>query len=152
ALASYDRALAIKPDDADALYNRGIALRSLKRFEEALANYDRALAAKPDQEHAFSGVADCVVPICDWSMRGAVAGQVRDHIVSGTSVIRPFLALRYLNDQALLRRCAETFVKKEIGNFAVASWRGDVWRNDRIKIAYLSADFHRHATAYLMAE
>src|SRR5262249_40015983 len=44
------------------------------------------------------------------------------------------------------------YVKKETGNLPLPLSRGEVWRNDRIKIAYLSADFHRHATAYLMAE
>jgi protein O-GlcNAc transferase len=30
-------------------------------------------------------------------------------------------------------------------------WHGEVYSHDRIRIAYLSADFHEHATAYLMA-
>ena len=48
AIASYDRALEIKPDYPDAWYNRGIALGNLGRFEQAIASYDRALEFKPD--------------------------------------------------------------------------------------------------------
>ena len=48
ALASYDRALKVRPDFAEALYNRGVTLQELKRFEEALASYDRALKVRPD--------------------------------------------------------------------------------------------------------
>ena len=48
ALASYDKAIALKPDDAEAHYNRGNALRDLKRPAEALASYDKAIALKPD--------------------------------------------------------------------------------------------------------
>ena len=44
---SFDRALAIKPDHANALNCRGNALSSLKRFEEALASFDKVLAVKP---------------------------------------------------------------------------------------------------------
>src|SRR5262249_61271040 len=29
---------------------------------------------------------------------------------------------------------------------------GECYRHDRIRVAYLSADFHNHATSYLMAE
>jgi protein O-GlcNAc transferase len=47
-LASYDKALAIKPNYADALNNRGNTLRDLKRFGDALVSYDKALAIKPD--------------------------------------------------------------------------------------------------------
>jgi tetratricopeptide (TPR) repeat protein len=48
AVASYDKALAIKPDYVEALNNRGHALTKLKRLEEAVASYDKALAIKPD--------------------------------------------------------------------------------------------------------
>jgi hypothetical protein len=37
-LASYDRLLAIKPDHAQVLTNRGAALWDLMRFDEALAS------------------------------------------------------------------------------------------------------------------
>jgi Tfp pilus assembly protein PilF len=48
ALASYDRALMIRPDHPPTLNNRGSTLGGLKRFEEALASYDRALMLQPD--------------------------------------------------------------------------------------------------------
>ncbi len=53
ALASFDKALAINPRDAGALYNRGIALQDLKRPAEALTSYDQALAIKPDDSDAL---------------------------------------------------------------------------------------------------
>ena len=54
ALASYDRALALRPDYAEARSNRGSALDDLKRYDEALASYDRALALRPDFAEALS--------------------------------------------------------------------------------------------------
>ncbi|WOB67031.1 tetratricopeptide repeat protein [Microcystis aeruginosa] len=53
AIASYDRALEIKPDDHQAWYKRGVALTDLARFEEAIASYDRALEIKPDYHQAW---------------------------------------------------------------------------------------------------
>ncbi len=53
ALASYDRALQVRPNSAEALSNRGTALKELKRFEEALASYDRALTLRPDFAEAL---------------------------------------------------------------------------------------------------
>jgi tetratricopeptide (TPR) repeat protein len=47
-LASYERALTLRPDYAEALSNRGLTLHELKRFEEALASYDHALTLRPD--------------------------------------------------------------------------------------------------------
>ena len=46
-IASYDEALAIRPDYATALNNRGRALSALRHFDEAVISYDKALASKP---------------------------------------------------------------------------------------------------------
>ena len=54
ALASYHRALKVRPDSAEALFNRGNIFHELKRFEEALASYDRALKVQPDYAEALS--------------------------------------------------------------------------------------------------
>jgi tetratricopeptide (TPR) repeat protein len=54
ALASFDCALAVRPNHAEALSNRGVTLRDLKRFDEALASYDRALTIWPDHAEALS--------------------------------------------------------------------------------------------------
>ena len=54
ALANYDRALELLPDNAEALYNRGNTLHVLKRFAEALASYDRAITVRPGWVEALS--------------------------------------------------------------------------------------------------
>ena len=53
ALASYDRALSIKPDYTEAHFNRGNLLRELRQFEAALASYERAIASRPDHAEAY---------------------------------------------------------------------------------------------------
>jgi tetratricopeptide (TPR) repeat protein len=57
ALTSYNRALAVQPNHADALSSRGNTLKELQRYEEAIASYDRALAAKPDHTGALNNRA-----------------------------------------------------------------------------------------------
>ena len=47
ALASYERAIAVKPDFADAQHLRADLLRRFGRTEEALAGFDAAIAANP---------------------------------------------------------------------------------------------------------
>src|SRR6185437_12903639 len=54
ALASYDRALALRPNHADVLSNRGSVLLALNRHDEALESYDRALVTRPAFPEAFS--------------------------------------------------------------------------------------------------
>src|SRR6516164_6571551 len=152
ALASYDRALAVKPDYAEAFNNRGIALQELKRLEEALASYDRALAAKADHAHAFSGAAACVIRLCDWDRRMWFARELGLHISGKKSIIAPFLLLGYGGNPELQLQCARNYIDDRVSLVPRPFWTGATWRHDKVRIAYLSADFHRHATAYLMAE
>ena len=152
ALESYDRALAVRPAYADALNNRGAALQELKRFDEALVSYDKALAVKPDHAHAFSGIADCVNMICDWRRTTAVADDVTAHVSENKSIISPFILLGYSADPALQLQCAKNYIKHRVPLLPRPLWTGTTWRHDKVRIAYLSADFYRHATAYLMAE
>ncbi|MDZ7965449.1 MAG: tetratricopeptide repeat-containing serine protease family protein [Nostoc sp. DedSLP03] len=53
AIASYDKAIAIKPDYHEAWYNRGNSLANLQRYSEAIASYDKAVAIKPDDQDAW---------------------------------------------------------------------------------------------------
>jgi predicted O-linked N-acetylglucosamine transferase (SPINDLY family) len=56
ALASYNRAIALKPGYAEAYDNRGVMLAELMRLDEALASYERAIALKPDFAEAHSNL------------------------------------------------------------------------------------------------
>ena len=54
AAASYDRAVELKPDYADAYCIRGTALIELKRFDEALLSCNRAIELDPDFAEAYA--------------------------------------------------------------------------------------------------
>jgi tetratricopeptide (TPR) repeat protein len=54
ALADFNRALELAPDDAYALAGRGATLRKLGRYDEALADLNRALALAPTYVYALS--------------------------------------------------------------------------------------------------
>jgi Flp pilus assembly protein TadD len=59
AIAAYDWSLELRPDNPDALDNRGIAYSRLGRWNEALADLSRSLELKPDNADALDnrGVA-----------------------------------------------------------------------------------------------
>src|SRR5262249_24562093 len=152
ALASYDKAIALKPDYADAFYNRGNALGGLKRLDEALMSYEKALAISPDHKYAFSGLADSALQICDWTRTEKLLDEIKAHVVEQKSIVTPFTLLGYSSDPALQLGCAKSFIKAKISPSPRSLWNGTTWRHDKVRIAYLSADFHQHATAYLMAE
>jgi protein O-GlcNAc transferase len=151
ALSSYDRALAIQPDLADAHYNRANALKTMKRFDEALSSYDRGLALKPDHPDAF-GMAEAALAICDWTRAASLAGALTAAIAAGKSSVTPFTFLGYSDDPALQLQCAKNYIRDRMPARPEALRKGAPDRHGNIRIAYLSADFHDHATAYLVAD
>src|SRR5262249_46972802 len=147
-----DRALAIRPDYAEALSNRGTVLLELNRFEEALASCDRALTVRPHDRNALNGLVASVQNMCDWTRTAKLADEVAAHITERKSAIMPFTLLGYCDDPSLHLQCAKNYIREQISVEPEPLWRQTVWSHDRIRIAYLSADFHGHATAYLTAE
>ncbi|MGQ4650151.1 tetratricopeptide repeat protein [Lyngbya aestuarii] len=55
ALDAYDKAVAIRPEYAEAWHGQGNTLSSLKRYEEALDAYDKAIQIQPDYFAAWKG-------------------------------------------------------------------------------------------------
>ena len=53
AVADYDEAIRLKPDDTEAYLNRGIAKAALGRYDDAIADYDEAIHLKPDLAAAY---------------------------------------------------------------------------------------------------
>lgn len=53
ALPHLDRAVAARPDDPEATYERGVALAELCRFDEAQRAFEKALALSPDDAWAL---------------------------------------------------------------------------------------------------
>ncbi|HBE17581.1 MAG TPA: hypothetical protein DDW51_08205, partial [Cyanobacteria bacterium UBA11367] len=54
AIASWDKAIELDPDDYRPWIGRGLALFNLGRLEEAIASYDRAIQIKPDNDAAWN--------------------------------------------------------------------------------------------------
>jgi protein O-GlcNAc transferase len=151
ALASYDAALALSPDHAGALFGRGNALKEIRRYDEALASYDRALSITRDHPDAF-GWVDAALATCDWTRTAGLIAEVAPAISDGKPIVTPFTLLGFCADPALLLRCAKNYLDDRIPVRPAPLRHGARARDGKLRVAYLSADFHGHATAYLTAE
>ncbi len=110
ALASYDQALALNPDYADAIANRGNALLALDRHQEALASYDKAVDIRPDHADAYSNRGNALLSL----KRYDEALTSYSHAI----VLRPDNAEAHLN---------EGVCRLMLGDFA-KGWEHYEWR------------------------
>jgi protein O-GlcNAc transferase len=151
ALAAYDKALALKPDLEDAWLGRGHVFFYLKRYDEAFAAYDKALALKPDLVSAEGSRLHTKMHLCDWSNFDTEGIHLISSVRNGkvNTVPFPFLAIPSSPEDQL--QCAKLWIAEKCPPSQKPIWRGEQYRHDRIRIAYVSADFQQHATSYLMA-
>ncbi|HET7033940.1 MAG TPA: tetratricopeptide repeat protein [Casimicrobiaceae bacterium] len=151
ALASADRALRSRPGFADAINSRGNALRALKRYDEAARAFGELAGAGPRFDHALGELVDCELRACDWTHLADHAARVGAAISEGRCAALPWEFLGVSGSGSAQLACARAFVAERYPASTAPLWRGERYRHDRSRIAYLSADFHEHATAHLMA-
>ncbi|HMK86463.1 MAG TPA: tetratricopeptide repeat protein [Steroidobacteraceae bacterium] len=150
ALGYCDRALRIRPDFLEALNLRGTALQALKRYEEAAASYEQILETAPDYGHARSHWLFAQAQLCSWSRRTELISAVVARLEAGESASAPHSFL-WMSDSAPMQlRCASLFSSIQFPP-AAPLWAGQRYRHDRLRIAYLSADFYDHPVAHLIA-
>jgi cytochrome c-type biogenesis protein CcmH/NrfG len=53
AIAAYDKALALKPDNADVLTDQGVMYRKAGKYDKAVQSFDKAIAVDPKHEIAL---------------------------------------------------------------------------------------------------
>ncbi len=151
ALASYDRALGLRPDYADALYNRSVALQDLKRYADAAVSFERLIGIAPEYPYAAGKLCYTRLQCCDWTHYRSDMRQVVRAVTDGKRACDPFSFAALSDSAAAQLLCARTYAADKYPPSPVPVWTGQHYAHDKIRIAYLSADFHNHATAYLMA-
>ena len=151
ALASYARVLGLRPAAVDALYNRGNVLMGLRRFGEAARDYASVLRLEPTYNYAAGNLVFCLAGNCEWPDYEATTGAVISGLALEKPVSPPFQALVAGADASAAFSAATLWTKRGYPPAPEPLWRGEIYRHDRIRVAYLSANFHDHAVARLMA-
>ena len=153
AIRSFDMAIKLKPNYGESYVNRGNALYELKIFDEALESYKRAFELNPSQDYLYGSLLHIKMFICDWRKFEDGLNELLIQINRNkkTSPCLPIVALT--DSLSIQRQAAQIWIDdkypiSQINEFIFKKENS----NSKIKIGYYSADFHSHATSYLMAE
>jgi protein O-GlcNAc transferase len=152
ALDSYERALKIKPEWAETYSNRGNTLQELKRSEDALDSYERALKIRPDCEWLYGTWLYAKMRLCDWNNLGSQITTLVAKIKQTKKATPPFAVLALTDSLLVQRQAAETWVNDKYPATRITAPINKRSRGKKIRVGYYSADYHNHATTYLMAE
>jgi predicted O-linked N-acetylglucosamine transferase (SPINDLY family) len=150
ACVSFGRALNLRPDLTSAFGNRANSLLALGRHEDAARDYERVLAVHPDMPYARGNFLHCRLQSCDWRDFDAERAQLLAEVRAGKRAASPLAWTVILQSPEDQLHAARILTADKYPSMPPL-WRGERYRHDRIRIAYVSADFSAHATATLMA-
>jgi protein O-GlcNAc transferase len=149
ALAVYDAAIASGGDIAKAYAERGHLLVRIGRWAEAAEAYDRAYALDPGQPYLAGQRLYARMKICDWRDFDLLTAELGARIDAGELAAVPFPTAAMPLSAAQQLRCARTYATVTLPALPRPA---PPQPGPRIRIGYFSADFHEHATAFLLAE
>jgi protein O-GlcNAc transferase len=149
AATAVDRALELDPQLANAWRVRGQLHYLGKRYDDALASWGRSMHLNPAQPDIVAACQRVRMHLCDWTDYDEVNASIRSSVRNG-DIVSPFLFIAVASTPDEQLHCAQHWVKRNFPWVRGPLWRGERYDHDRIRIAYLSADFHDHATSQLM--
>ncbi|MGB7367561.1 MAG: tetratricopeptide repeat protein, partial [Methylovirgula sp.] len=152
AIAAYRRAIALKPDMAEAHCNLGAAYETARRITEASEAYAKALALNPDLLGVRTQLCYLRRCACDWTGPSGEETDLAERVARHQSPIPPFALLSMEIPPAIQLHVARLWAASLRAKPSFAHRRPAPGKKKKLKIGYLSGDFHRHATAHLMAE
>lgn len=151
ALASYAQALALAPGVPDFWFHHAQILMAMDRPEEALDSLDRTLELAPAHGHALGTRVAAQRSLCDWSGLDERLAALEAAVRADQPVVAPFQWLVGCDDPALHLQCARRHAASRFPMRVEPAAGAAPRPQARIRLAYLSADFHGHATGHLMA-
>jgi len=152
AIEAQERSLAAAPDDAKGLASLGILLARAGRGPEAIGVLRRAQAKDPGDVGVLGWLIRQQELVCEWSDLETLTQLAREQLHAARRTIHPFVWLSRTGSAQEQRRAADLWAAKPRGARARSGSAPPARQaGDRIRVAYLSADFYDHAMAYLMA-
>lgn len=150
AVSSLKRATEINPAYAVAYNNLGNAFVSLGRLDDAIFAYERALDIKPNYAIAKAQMLHQKTHVCDFSTAHNLP-EASSWLGISTDCVPPFAALSWMDAPMQQLERARNWVATKFPWPSTFESSGPRKRHSRIKIGLFSADFHDHATMYLLA-
>jgi len=152
ALVNYSVARAIDQNYQDPLVNRADLYRNLKMYQESISDLDTLLDLNENSAYARGLRLHIKMFQGDWDGFEDEIQTISKMIEKNQKVASPFIAATLIDSLEIQKKGSITRVMDKEPENSVLGPILKKPKSQKIRIGYYSADFHNHATTYLMAE
>lgn len=151
ALATYQKAIALGGERRALLRHVGDLHGAFRQHQRAVQTFRELCALDPLAEFAQAGLLTNQMRCFDWTDLEPLRTTLREGLLDGRHRLLPFDALTCFDDLSLQQEAARQSVARSKPPQPVA-WPEPGSEDRRLRLAYVSGDFHEHATMHLMQE
>ena len=151
AIGFYQDALRLNSSYTEAWVNLAIDLAAFKKYADALNCFEKAYALNPNLNFLYGDCTFIRMRMCEWQSNFAELSELTQKITNGEKVISPFPLMALIDSPSLIQKAAKIYAESK---YPLNPLLGPINQNNnqKIRIAYFSADFHEHPVSYLTAE
>jgi predicted O-linked N-acetylglucosamine transferase (SPINDLY family) len=154
AMLAINQALEINSLYQKAWYQKGVIAHQLQQYDVASSCFKRANELDPNYEYLLGNLLSIQLHLCDWTNLEQQTAQFITKAFLGEKVAPPFHAIPLIDSGLIQKQIAQTWIADKHAptqDLPPLEYR-PVSGGRKIRLGYYSADFHNHATMYLMAK
>jgi predicted O-linked N-acetylglucosamine transferase (SPINDLY family) len=149
AQATLESALVRAPGDAVLRFQLAALLEENGALVPAADAYEQVTRLDPAQGAALSQLLFLRQRLADWHDLPELRRRFETGVANAMPLLSPFVLLSNGTSRAVQRRCADAWTAALAAPARESPQR--LLSQPRLRVGYLSADFHTHATAFLAA-
>lgn len=147
----YRRVLKVNSKHTGTLSNLANLLQQLNLHVEAIEIYEQLLAIDDNHDWGLGGLLYSKLNCCDWQQASGLIDKINAKVKNGLNIIKPFDLLTISHDQKQQLIVAKHFVNYQYpmrGAKKIYQYQP----GNKVRIAYISADFRQHPVSQLLVE
>jgi protein O-GlcNAc transferase len=150
AVKSLQQVIRLAPGNIDAIALLGKILLGLNFIPQALEAFSDVLRRNPDHAGSLAGLMQGRQSLCSWPDYDRNRERLFDLVRQQKVVARPFVLL-LLSDEPELHLATASRVSRYEPGETLDCFPARAQQGRKIRLAYVSADFKRHAVSFLAA-
>ena len=154
-IINFSKAIKLKNDYIDAYKNRANIYSLDRKHLLAIKDYNKLKILEPEKENIYESLIFFnKTQICDWKDYKKFLGKIENYLINNQSVIdyiNPWKLLSWTDSLEIIKKNTNNYNNREYNIADNSKKIFNLSKKKKIRIAYYSADFRRHAVSHLIA-